>query len=90
VPNTIGTGVINAAGDHFAENLMSVRLSDGLAQEVVMDPDLLNGTRKELTQLDLAVLRDLGFSTVTAIPEPSGLFALTVAGSLIALRRRRD
>ena len=88
--NGTGTGVINPAGDHFAENLMSVRLSDGLAQKVVMDPDLLNGTRKELTQLDLAVLRDLGFSTVTAIPEPSGLFALTVAGSLIALRRRRD
>jgi hypothetical protein len=35
-----------------------------------MDPTILLGTRKFLTELDLAGLNDLGY-TVTAIPEPA-------------------
>jgi len=63
---------------------MSPRLSDGTMQEVAMDPSILNGTRKELTQLDVAFLRDIGWSTV-AVPEPSaflfmGLIALALGG----------
>ena len=61
--NGTGTGIVAADGDHFIENTMSPRITDGVLQEVVIDPDLTVGTRRELTQLDLAVLRDLGFQT---------------------------
>lgn len=86
--NGSGTGVINPAGNHFAAGLMSTRLSDGMSQEVVMDPNITTGTRKELTFLDVAALQDIGFS-VTAVPEPSSLLALTMLGAGGALRRRR-
>ena len=58
-----GTGIVESDGEHFAENLMSPRITDGVLQEIVLDPNLTVGTRKGLTQLDLAVLRDLGFQT---------------------------
>ena len=61
--NGTGTGIVAADGDHFIENTMSPRITDGVLQEVVIDPDLTVGTRRDLTQLDLAVLRDLGFQT---------------------------
>ena len=65
---------------------MSTRLSDGLAQEAVMDPTITVGTRKTLTELDLAFLRDLGFTTV---PEPSRMLLLFVgAVGLLRIRRR--
>jgi hypothetical protein len=34
------------------------------AQEAVMDPTLTNGTRKKVTRLDVAFLRDMGWQTV--------------------------
>ena len=61
--NGTGAGIVAADGDHFIENTMSPRITDGVLQEVVIDPDLTVGTRRGLTQLDLAVLRDLGFQT---------------------------
>ena len=61
--NGTGTGIVDLDGDHFAQNLMSPRISDGVMQEIVIDPNLTLGTRKGLTQLDLAVLRDIGFQT---------------------------
>ena len=72
-----------------AEGIMSSRLSDGVSQEVVVDPNITVGTRKELTEMDLAFLRDIGFET---IPEPSGVFLAAMGFfSLIAYgwRRRR-
>jgi len=80
-----GAGLIDSDGAHIAENVMSARLSDGVLQEVVMDPNILVGTRKELTQLDLAFLRDLGFQT---IPEPTST-ALIALGSLALIFRRQ-
>jgi hypothetical protein len=47
---------------------MSTRISDGAAQEAVMDPTLTQGTRKSLTALDLAFLRDIGYTTITPTP----------------------
>lgn len=44
---------------------MSIRISDGEEQEVLMDSNITVGTRKELTLLDLAFLRDIGYDTVT-------------------------
>ena len=86
-----GENLLFIGGGHLAENVMSLRLSDGSMQEVVMDPNLTVGTRKTLTELDVAVLRDLGFvTTVSAIPEPSSLVILLTAGGMIAFRRRRS
>ena len=89
--NGTGAGLIDAGSGHFAEGVMSTRLSDGMAQEVVMDPSITVGTRKELTALDLAMLRDIGYANaiVTAIPEPSGLAALLVVFAGASVRRRR-
>lgn len=59
-----GNGLISPAGDHIADSIMSTRISDGTPQEVVMDGDIIQGTRKELTTLDLAFLRDIGYETI--------------------------
>jgi hypothetical protein len=64
---------------------LSRRITDFAAQEAVMDPSLLLGSRKYLTELDLAFLRDLGYAT---IPEPS-VTALALGGLLIFSARRR-
>jgi len=55
---------VTSNGRHIASNVMSTRISDGLPQEVVLDPTVTNGTRKELTLLDLAFLRDIGYETI--------------------------
>ena len=66
-----GAGLVQLGGDHIASGTQSVRISDGAAQEVVMDPSNTIGTRKELTVLDLAFLRDIGYETVSvSIPNP--------------------
>ena len=81
-----GAGIID--GGHLATGVMSTRLADGTAQAPVMTSTLTTGTRKTLTTLDVAILRDIGFSTV-AVPEPSSLllFGMTLFG--IFGRRKR-
>jgi hypothetical protein len=86
-----GTGFLNDAGNHLAPGTISSTFFGNDAQEVVMDPDLTAGSRKYLTALDLAVLRDLGFETASPVPEPASAAAF---GALAALafgvtRRRR-
>jgi len=87
--NGSGTGLIVAGGGHIAEGTMSTRISDGLAQEVVMDPTITVGTRKSLTALDLAFLQDLGFTTI-AVPEPSRVLLLLFGAVGVMLTRRRQ
>lgn len=88
--NGTGTGLVDGGGSHIADDTNSTTISDGSAQEVLMGPSIVTGTRKELTALDLAFLEDLGYS-VSAVPEPAesvlvfGLFVATLVGS----RRRR-
>ncbi len=82
-----GVGLIDGGGGHIATGVMSPRLSDGVMQEVVMDPNLTTGTRKELTELDLAFLRDLNFTTV---PEPSTMILMGLAALGWAGHRRRE
>ncbi len=60
-----GANLVDGGGSHIASSVMSTRISDGASQEVVMDPTVLLGSRKELTVLDLAFLRDIGYETVT-------------------------
>jgi hypothetical protein len=58
-----GIGVLQPDSAHITEGLMSTRLSDGAAQEALMDPTLTTGQRKTVTRLDLAFLRDIGWQT---------------------------
>lgn len=83
-----GTGTNMLSGDqvHIAESFISNRLSDGVAQEAAMDPSITVGTRKYLTQLDLAFLRDIGYQT---IPEPSTAMLLFVAAGMFGAARSR-
>ena len=81
-----GTGIIFSDGDHLAVGTQSTRISDGSIQTAVLDPALVQGTRRNLTDLDIALLQDLGFKTfpTAAIPEPSSLALLTLGGVLFA------
>ncbi|BDS06038.1 hypothetical protein NT6N_10780 [Oceaniferula spumae] len=80
-----GDGLIDSAGGHIADNTNSVRLSDNGIQEVVMSPSLTTGTRKTLTELDVAFLQDLGYEIV---PEPSSAGMLSLSAILLLLYRR--
>jgi MYXO-CTERM domain-containing protein len=85
-----GTNLIDGGGAHVEAGIEGLTLIDGTTQEVVMDPNIGAGVRKTLTNLDVAFLQDMGFST-SAVPEPAeyaagfGLLALGFA----AWRRRR-
>jgi hypothetical protein len=81
-----GANMVSSDGGHAADGLMSLRLSDGAVQEAVMDPSITVGTRKSLTEVDLAFLRDLGYTT---IPEPCGSVLLIGAGLVFSTQRRR-
>lgn len=76
----------DADGQHIREGLLSPRLSDGVLQEALMDPTIGVGERKELTQMDLAFLYDLGWGAAAPVPEPGVLAWLGLA---LVLRRRR-
>lgn len=81
-----GVGLLEADSAHIRTGYMSTRLSDGVAQEVVMDPNITTGTRKYLTEMDAAFLKDLGYAVV---PEPSTA-GLLLAGLVVLARRPRD
>jgi hypothetical protein len=85
----LGTGdeVLTSDG-HIAEGMLSRRLFDLAGQEAAMDPTITLGTRKFITELDLAFLQDMGWDVV-AIPEPSSVVLLAGAPLLLLGRRRR-
>lgn len=93
-----GTDLVDAGGAHIAEGITGTRItsittaliSDGI-QEAAMDPSILTGTRKGLTDIDQAFMRDVGYATTTAIPEPStyGLLGVGAPAAALAFRRRR-
>jgi hypothetical protein len=51
---------------HWANNTQSFVYGTTTQQEALMDPDLLVGTRKKLTELDAAALKDIGWSVAPA------------------------
>jgi hypothetical protein len=64
VTDLYGSGTNLVGGGHIASGIMSTSIVDGSPQEVVMDPSITQGSRKYLTALDLAFLRDIGYSTI--------------------------
>ena len=81
-----GVGLLHTDSSHIVQSLMSPRVSDGVLQEVVMDPNITVGTRKELTLMDMAFLQDINWQTVT-IPEPGGFIVVLLGVMGIAPRR---
>ena len=73
-----GANLIYSDGAHIANGVMSKNIYTGLSQEAVMDPSLTVGTRKQLTTLDVAMLKDLGYS-VAPVPEPGSALLCIVA-----------
>lgn len=90
--NGTGSGIIDSNGTRIANNVLSTSIVDGSVQEVALSsdgPEL--GTRTFLTDLDVAFLQDIGFanaSATTAVPEPSSLALMLLAG-VVGLRRQR-
>ena len=78
---------LDALSDHRADGTSSNVYGGGGSQEAAFDPSPLAGTRKELTDLDVAGLSDIGWE-IASVPEPSsGLFALMGPGLLFFRRR---
>ena len=67
-----------ADAGHFASGLTSTL--DGTSQEVALDPDLLQNTRKRLTDLDWAALEDIGWEVETPVEEPIGQVVVPMLG----------
>ncbi len=83
-----GVNMLSADGGHLRDGMMSSNIYTGLAQEVAMDPSLTTGTRKQLTAMDVALLKDLGY-TVAPVPEPGGLMLCLGTLACFGLRRVR-
>lgn len=77
---------LDATGSHWANGTISRILGGSASQEAAYAPSLDLGERKELTELDVAGLEDLGW---TIVPEPAGLAAAIAAASVLFARRRR-
>lgn len=62
-------GVVPGDGGHFGANTQSIVWdSEDIVSEVVLDPSSLGGIRKYFTNLDAALLRDLGYDVLEAFP----------------------
>lgn len=55
-------------GGHWKSGTMSKVFGTSIVQEAAMDPEINNGTRKYLTALDAAALKDIGWSVPVAVP----------------------
>jgi len=56
---------------HWEEGTLS--LVNTLSQETAMDPSIITGTRKYMTDLDMAALSDIGWE-VSAVPVPAAVY----------------
>ncbi|MEZ6060684.1 MAG: GEVED domain-containing protein [Planctomycetaceae bacterium] len=72
---------LNPDGDHFAYDTTSVLPGTSISQEASLDPDITTGTRKEYTELDWAVLDDIGWDLVEPVLIDYGDAPDTAAGT---------
>lgn len=70
---------------HFIQGQTSNVFGTNTLQETLLDPSILLGSRELLTELDVAVFSDMGF---TVVPEPSSL-SLAGLAMILGLRRGR-
>lgn len=84
--NGTGNGLIESGSGHITSETTSARLSDRLPQIAAMASNLNQGERRELTELDSAILIDLGYTTV---PEPTSLIFLGSIFPLLLFRRKK-
>ncbi|MFV0338144.1 MAG: PEP-CTERM sorting domain-containing protein [Chthoniobacterales bacterium] len=89
----LGTGVDVLAMDeaHIASGLqgnpfINGEFQTGVLQDAIMTPSLTDGTRRYITNLDMAFLNDMGYQT---IPEPSAIFLFGLGVMGLVLRRQR-
>jgi hypothetical protein len=75
---------------HWQDGVDSYLPGPGSLQETAMDPTITTGTRKHLTELDLAALKDIGWEIAT-IPEPNSvaLMGLGSLGFYLLIHRRK-
>ncbi|TWT65907.1 hypothetical protein Pla123a_48180 [Posidoniimonas polymericola] len=62
----------SAFGGHWQFGVESTVLGLDTVQEAALDPDVTNGTRKYLTTLDAAALKDIGWEVATIAPPIGG------------------
>ncbi|QQL45256.1 PEP-CTERM sorting domain-containing protein [Sulfuriroseicoccus oceanibius] len=82
---TVLASVEDPTNRHFLEGLESYLPGTTTLQEASLDPTILNGTRKHLTNVDIAALYDIGWR----VPEPSTSIMLALSATTLILRRRR-
>lgn len=77
---------------HWVEDTESIVYNDFLHQETALDPDILNGTRKELTTLDAAALSDIGWEVAaeTKLPGDYNFDNVVDAADYTVWRDNRD
>ncbi|MCA9241518.1 MAG: hypothetical protein KDA37_15015 [Planctomycetales bacterium] len=65
----------SVTGGHWAFDTPSTIVGTTTSQETALDPNITEGTRKWLTTLDAAALRDIGWDVqyISPLPEPTGL-----------------
>jgi len=84
-----GTVPLDDLRQHWAEHTNSLISGTTTVQEAAMDPTILLGIRKYVTDLDVAALSDIGYVT-TAVPEPaSTVLTFGLLAFILMLRRRR-
>jgi len=66
-----GTVALEPDDSHWEDGTLSLLAS--LSQETAMDPTILRGTRKYMTDLDIAALSDVGWE-ISAVPVPAAVY----------------
>jgi len=66
-----GTVALQPDNSHWKDGTLS--LVNSVRQETAMDPSITTGTRKYMTDLDMAALSDIGWE-VSAVPVPAAVY----------------
>lgn len=84
-----GTDVLDPGQAHVKAGTMGLSIVDGTPQEAIMDPDITKGVRKQITDVDLAFLQDMGWSVVPEHGHYAAMIGFFACFAMIGLRRRR-